>query len=100
MGVSDSPMTPRTPEMLILRVGIGRIISVAGDEVSTGSGKRPGLKEANDSIIDSTRSLPLPVLTSHPLSHLFNLSRAQSSRRRAFVASSASTITRIMDSVL
>src|SRR2546428_13222211 len=25
VGVSDSPMTPRTPEMLILRVGIGRM---------------------------------------------------------------------------
>ena len=26
MGVSESPITPRTPEMLILRVGIGRMI--------------------------------------------------------------------------
>src|SRR6267154_4922414 len=26
VGVSDSPITPRTPEMLILRVGIGRMI--------------------------------------------------------------------------
>jgi hypothetical protein len=26
VGVSESPTTPRTPEMLIFRVGIGRIV--------------------------------------------------------------------------
>src|SRR5713226_4536890 len=52
VGVSDSPMTPRTPEILILRVGIGRMISVAGQEVSTGSGS-----DRVDSIIESLAAL-------------------------------------------
>src|SRR5216684_8612627 len=40
VGVSDSPITPRTPEILILRVGIGRM--------KYGLGLSPDTKETQD----------------------------------------------------
>ena len=79
-GVSDWPTTPRTPEMLILRVGIARIFF--------------------DRIYRIFFMINPEKILSILSSNYFRIrSRAQSSSSRAAAFSAASTMMRIIDSV-